>query len=144
MKSKYIAESGVLIALTLVILFSTSIFSISTLSILTVASCLIPVAIIRTSIKNAILVYIASSILSFILIPTNIAIYYTLFFGIYGIIKHIIEKVRNIPLEILLKLISFNVLLGITYLITKSFLSFVYPDISLWLLLLAAQVVLLI
>lgn len=145
MKSKYIAESGVLIALTLVILFSTSILTISTLSILTVASCLIPIAIIRTSIKNAILVYIASSILSFILIPaTNIAIYYTLFFGIYGIIKHIIEKVRNLPLEILFKLISFNVLLGITYLITKSFLSFVYPDISLWLLWLAAQVVFLI
>lgn len=144
MKSKYIAESGVLIALTLVILFSTSILTISTLSILTVASCLIPIAIIRTSIKNAILVYIASSILSFILIPTNIAIYYTLFFGIYGIIKHIIEKVRNMPLEILFKLISFNVLLGITYFITKSFLSFVYPDISLWLLWLAAQIVFLI
>ena len=144
MKSKNMAESGVLVAVTLIVLFSTSILSISTLSIMTVASCLIPIAIIRTSVKNAILVYTASSILSFMLVPTNIAIYYTLFFGIYGIFKHFIEKVRNIPLEILLKLISFNILLGITYLITKTFLSFVYPSVSLWLLWLAAQVVFLI
>jgi hypothetical protein len=144
MKSKNMAESGVLVALTLIVLFSTSILSISTLSIMTVASCLIPIAIIRTSVKNAILVYIASSILSFMLVPTNIAIYYTLFFGIYGIIKYFIEKFRNMPLEILLKLISFNVLLGITYLITKTFLSFVYPSVSLLFLWIAAQVIFLI
>lgn len=144
MKSKDIAENGLLIALTLVVLFATSIFSISTLSILTVASCLIPISIIRSSVKNAILVYIASSILSFVLIPINIAIYYTLFFGIYGIIKYFIEKNRNLPLEILLKLISFNILLGITYLITKSFLSVIYPNISLWILWITAQVVFLV
>lgn len=144
MKSKNMAESGVLVALTLIVLFSTSILSISTLSIMTIASCIIPIAIIRTSIKNAILVYIASSILSFMLVPTNIAIYYTLFFGIYGIFKYFIEKAKNMPLEILLKLISFNLLLGITYLVTKTFLSFVYPSISLLILWLAAQVVFLI
>ena len=145
MKSKYIAESGLFVALTVVVLYATSLFSISTLSLLTIASCLIPISIIRTSIKNTILVYIASSILSFILIPKiNIALYYTLFFGIYGIVKYFIEKTRKIPLEILLKLISFNILLGITYLITKSFLSVIYPSISLWLLWIAAQVVFLI
>lgn len=144
MKSKYMAESGVLVALTLIVLFSTSILSISTLSILTVASCLIPIAIIRTSVKNAILVYLASSILSFVLIPTNIAVYYTLFFGIYGLIKYTIEKVRNMPFEILLKLTCFNILLGIIYLITKNFLGFVYSGISLWLLWIAAQIVFLI
>lgn len=144
MKSKEIAESGVLVGLTLIVLFSTSILSISTLSILTVASCLIPIAIIRTSAKNAILVYISSSILSLILVPTNIAVYYTFFFGIYGIFKYFIERFRNIYLEILLKLISFNILLGITYLITKTFLSFSYPSVSLWLFWIALQVIFLI
>ena len=139
MKSRYIAESGLLVALTLLILFATSIVPISTLSILTVASCLIPISIIRTSIKHTILVYIASSILSFFLVSTKIAIYYTLFFGIYGIIKYTIEYLRNIPLEILLKLISFNILLGATYLITKSLLVIISPNFSLWMLLIAAQ-----
>ena len=144
MKSKYIAESGLLIALTLVILYATSIIPISTLSILTVASCLIPVSIIRTSIKNALLVYIASSILSFFLVKTNIALYYTLFFGIYGIIKYLIEKAKNIPLELLLKLIAFNILLGIIYLITKSFLDISSYNFPLWMLWLATQIVFLV
>ena len=144
MKSRYIAESGLLVALTIVILYATSIIPISTLSILTVASCLIPISIIRTSIKNTILVYIASSVLSFLLIPTNIALYYTLFFGVYGIIKYFIEKAKNIPLELLLKLITFNVLLGIIYLITKSFLGILSSNFPLWILWLAAQIVFLI
>lgn len=144
MKSRYITESGLLIALTLVILYATSIIPISTLSILTIASCLIPISIIRTSIKNTILVYIASSVLSFILVPTNIALYYTLFFGIYGIIKYFIEKIRIIPLELLFKLIAFNLLLGIIYLIIKSFLVVLLPKLSLWILFLGAQVVFLV
>ena len=144
MKSRYIAESGLLVALTLVILYATSVIPISTLSILTVASCLIPISIIRTSIKNAILVYIASSILSFFLVKTNIALYYTLFFGVYGIIKYFIEKAKNIPLEILLKLISFNILLAIIYFITKSFLVVISPDLPLWILWLGAQIVFLV
>jgi len=144
MKSRYITESGLLIALTLVILYATSIIPISTLSILTIASCLVPISIIRTSIKNTILVYIASSVLSFILVPTNIALYYTLFFGIYGIIKYFIEKIRIIPLELLFKLIAFNLLLGIIYLIIKSFLVVLLPKLSLWILFLGAQVVFLV
>jgi hypothetical protein len=144
MKSKYIAESGLLVALTLVILYATSIIPISKLSILTVASCLIPISIIRTSIKNTILVYIASSVLSFFLVPTNIALHYTLFFGVYGIIKYLIEKAKNIPLELLLKLIAFNILLGIIYLITKSFLGISSTKFSLWILLLGAQIVFLV
>ena len=144
MKSRYIAESGLLVALTIVILYATSIIPISTLSILTVASCLIPISIIRTSIKNTILVYVASSVLSLFLVQLNIAIYYTLFFGVYGIIKYLIEKIKNIPLEVLLKLIAFNILLFIIYLIAKSFLGILYPDFPLWTLWLAAQIVFLV
>lgn len=137
MKAKYIAENGILAALTIVILYAASILPISTLSVLTVASCLIPISIIRTSIKNTILVYVASSILSLFFVATNIALYYTLFFGIYGIIKYYIEKIRKLPLEILLKLISFNILLVIIYFIAINFLvSFNsnYPLHLLWLI----------
>ncbi len=144
MKSKYIAESGLLVSLTLIILYGTSILPISTLSILTIASCLIPIAIIRTSVKSSILIYIASSILSFLLVPTNIAIYYMLFFGLYGIIKYFIEKIRNFPIELLSKIIAFNILLTIIYLITKSFLGIIPPNIALWILWLAAQIIFLI
>ena len=144
MKSKHIAESGLLVGLTVVILYAASILPISTLSILTVASCLIPISIIRTSIKNTILVYIASSVLSIFLVPTDIALYYTLFFGVYGIIKHYIEKIRNLPLELLLKLITFNILLGLNYLIVKNFLGILSPEFPLYVLWLATQVIFLV
>jgi hypothetical protein len=144
MKSRYIAESGLLVALTLVMLYAAYIFPISKLSILTIASCLIPISIIRTSIKNTILVYLASSILSFFLVPPNISIYYTLFFGVYGIIKYFIERIRKLPLELILKLISFNLLLSFTYLITKTFLVIISINISLWILWIVAQGVFLI
>ena len=143
MKSRYIAENGLLVALTVVLLYVASIIPISKLSILTVASCLIPISIIRTSIKNTILVYIASSVLSFFLVP-NIALNYTLFFGVYGIIKYFIEKAKNIPLELLLKLIAFNILLGIIYFITKNLLVVISPDLPLWILWLGAQIVFLV
>lgn len=144
MKSKHIAESGLFVALTIVILYAASILPISTLSILTVASCLIPISIIRTSIKNTILVYIASAALSFFLVKTNIALYYILFFGVYGIIKYFIEKAKNLPLELFLKLIAFNILLGIAYLIIANFLGILSPKFSLPILWITAQIIFLI
>lgn len=140
MKAKHIAESGILAALTIVILYAASILPISTLSVLTVASCLIPISIIRTSVKSAISVYIISSFLSFFLVKTNIAIYYTLFFGIYGVIKYFIEKINKIVLEILLKLISFNILLVIIYFIATGFLVALNIKLPLYLLWIIGQV----
>lgn len=143
MKSSNIAQSGIIIALTLAILYSTSLIPISTLSILTLASCLIPIALIRTSLKSTILVYLASSILSFFLVPLNISILYALFFGVYGIIKFFIEKLNNVILEIILKLSVFNILLFIIYVIFKMFIGFKI-NFSILLFVLAAQIIFLI
>lgn len=143
MKSNNITQSGIIIALTLAILYSTSLLPISTLSILTLASCLIPISLIRTSLKSTILVYLASSILSFFLVPINISILYTLFFGVYGIIKFFIEKLNNIILEIILKLSVFNILLFTIYVIFKMFIGFKL-NFSILLFVAAAQIIFLI
>lgn len=143
MKSNNIAQSGIIIALSIAILYSTSLIPISTLSILALASCLIPISIIRTSLKSTILVYLAVSILSFFLVPINISILYTLFFGIYGIVKYFIEKLHNLIPEIILKLAAFNILLLIIYMIFKLFLGFKI-NFSFWLFIIAAQIVFLI
>ena len=65
MKAKDIALGGILVALTTIVLYSTSILPISTLAILTIASALIPVCIIRSNIKTSIFVYISSSLIAF-------------------------------------------------------------------------------
>ena len=116
MKSKHIAESGILIALTLVVLYATSLLPISTLSVLTISSCLIPICIIRTSIKNAFLVYACSSILSLMIIPINI----------------------------LLKLLTFNVLLLIIYFIMTAFIGNIVLPYSLHIVFILAQIMFLV
>lgn len=138
MKARQIAESGILIALTIIVLYAASILPVSKLTVLTIASCFIPIAIIRTSLKNTIIIYVASSLLSLFLIPINTALSYVLFFGIYGIIKYYIEKARNLIIEIILKLISFNILLLIIYFAVKNI--FILPStIPIWLIIIGAQ-----
>lgn len=140
MKSKDITLGGLLIALSVVILYSTSLLPISTISILTVASCIIPICIMRSSIKTAIFVYIGSSILSFFVCPAkNIVVMYILFFGIYGIVKHIIEQKRNMLIEIIYKFIFFNIAFFICIAVITSLLGETITTLPLWLLWIAAQ-----
>lgn len=109
MSSKNIALGGVLTALTLVLLYLTLLIPTNTLTLLTLASFMVPVALIRANLKTAILVYSASSLLSLIFVP-GYALHYILFFGCYGIIKSLIERLDRFTLEWTLKLIFFNVI----------------------------------
>lgn len=139
MKAKDISLCGILTALTVIILYSTSLIPISTLSVLTLASCLIPICIIRSNIKNAIFVYMTSTLLSFFIVPINIVIFYGLFFGIYGIIKHFVERLRNLYLEIPIKLVTFNIIFFIALMIFSHLLGDIILKLPLWLLWIMAQ-----
>lgn len=108
MKSSNITLGGILTALTVIILYSASVIPISTLSVLTVSSVIIPVCIIRSNVKTATMVYLASSIISLFFVSLNIWLLYVLIFGLYGIVKFYIEKVRNEKKEIILKFIYYN------------------------------------
>lgn len=141
MNSKRITTNAFFIALTIVILYLNIILPISTISILTLASFIIPITLIRNSIKDAILVYISSSIISFFLIPLNISLMYICFFGIYGIIKYFIEKLNKLYLEILLKLLFFNFMLILGFLLLKSFFPVNIIKISIWLFIILSEIV---
>lgn len=141
MNSKRMTTNAFFIALTIVILYLNIILPISTISILTLASFIIPLTLIRNSIKDAILVYISSSIISFFLIPLNISLMYICFFGIYGIIKYFIEKLNKLYLEILLKLLFFNFMLILGFLLLKSFFPVNIIKISIWLFIIISQIV---
>ena len=122
MKAKDIALGGILVALTTIVLYATSILPISTLAILTIASALIPVCIIRSNIQTSIFVYISSSLIAFFLVPINISFLYFVFFGVYGIIKYFIERIRKEKLEIVLKLVFFNIAFIIGFIIMQNVL----------------------
>ena len=122
MKAKDIALGGILVALTTIVLYATSILPISTLAILTIASALIPVCIIRSNIQTSIFVYISSSLIAFFLVPINISFLYFVFFGVYGIIKYFIERIRKEKLEIVLKVVFFNIAFIIGFMIMQNVL----------------------
>ena len=109
-------------ALTTIVLYATSILPISTLAILTIASALIPVCIIRSNIQTSIFVYISSSLIAFFLVPINISFLYFIFFGIYGIVKFFIERIRKEKLEILFKIVFFNIAFIIGFIIMQNVL----------------------
>lgn len=122
MKARDIALGGILVALTTIVLYATSILPISTLAILTIASALIPVCIIRSNIQTSIFVYISSSLISFFLVPINISFLYFIFFGVYGIVKFFIERIRKEKLEILFKIVFFNIAFIIGFIIMQNVL----------------------
>ena len=78
------------------------------------------------------------------IIPINISLAYILFFGIYGIIKHYIEKIHKLTYEILLKLLTFNVLLLIIYFIMTAFIGNIVLPYSLYIVFILAQIMFLV
>ena len=117
MKAKDIALGGVLVALTIVTLYLTLLIPTNTIAIMTLASLYIPICLIRSNIKTSIFVYVASTIVSLFILPINYSIMYALFFGIYGLVKHFIEKLNKIAI----KLVFFNVVLTIGLLTLELF-----------------------
>ncbi|MGL5149880.1 MAG: hypothetical protein ACRC7N_04800 [Clostridium sp.] len=124
MNGKNISTGGILVALTILTLYLTNIIPINTLALLTLASCFVPIALIKCDIKTALVVYISSTLISFFILPFNIAICYGGFFGLYGLIKFFIEKLRKLPLEVLLKFIFFNIMGLILFNFMQGFLVF--------------------
>ncbi|HEY8892010.1 MAG TPA: hypothetical protein VIM70_17365 [Clostridium sp.] len=131
MKSNHIAKGGIFTALSLILLYISSVFPTNKLSILVLASCIIPLSIMVTGVKNTIVVYGAVSLLSLFIIPSKlISIAYILIFGSYGFVKYFVEKLRNMPLEIILKLLYFNLSSAIIIFIYKLLLLNI-PNINL-------------
>ena len=144
MKIKNTTLSALLVSLTIVLLALNTILPISTISILTVTSAIIPIAIIKTSVRNSILIYISSSLLGLLLLPKDIVILYIMFFGIYGLIKFFIEKLNNLYFEIPLKIIFSSLVLLVYYFVFNSFINLSNIDLPLYLIFIGANIAFLI
>ena len=139
MKSNNIAKGGIFAALSLILLYFSSVFPTNRLFLLGIASCLIPLSILMTGIKNTIVVYTTISILSLFIIPSKlISIAYILIFGSYGFVKYYIEKLGRTILEIILKLLYFNISSAIIISIYKLVILNL-PNINIYLLILLME-----
>lgn len=115
-KSKSIARGGMFTALSLLCVYLSTIMPTSKLYILGIASCIIIISVLTIGIKNSLIVYAATSMLSIVLLgPKWNVLAYVILFGSYGFIKYYIEKINNLVLEIIIKLIFFNICVVVIY-----------------------------
>jgi len=125
LKSKNIAYFGVLLGLNQLFIILSSVIETNTLLIFAVAALIVGIVIVEFGGKNGVLFYVASCILGFLLTFNKVEIItYILFFGIYSIIKYMIEKkVQNKVVEVAVKFIYFNISLLIMYFVVKIFIT---------------------
>lgn len=121
--SKKIAYGGILLALHTILLLLTNIIPMNTLFIMGIASLMSSIIIMENGPKSGITFYLASLVLSFLVMNNKAQwVLYNLTFGMYGIIKYIIEQDRSIYLEYILKIIFANLALMVTYFILRNYI----------------------
>ena len=90
--SKNIAYGGILLGLHTLLLILINVIPMNTLFIMGIASLISSIIIMESGPKNGVIFYLASFILSFFIMSNKAQwVLYNLTFGIYGIIKYIID-----------------------------------------------------
>ncbi len=132
--ARKLSFSAILCALGVVILFIGSMIEVVDISMAALASFLITVCMIEISGAMPFTVYLATSVLSFILLPTKtVSIIYVMFFGFYPILKNYIERL-GFWLSWIAKFAAFNVISLVYYYIAKSFFFPAIEDLRLYVL----------
>jgi hypothetical protein len=102
---------GILLSVAVITLFLATTLPVNELSLFVLSSFYVSIIVIEFGIASGWTFYAASSLLSLIL-PNKLAVLpYILFFGLYGIAKYYIEKVKNVFLAYVLKFLLFNLYL---------------------------------
>ena len=118
--SKKISYTGILLALNIILLLLSNIIPINTIFFMGLASFLISIVIMEYGLKLGILFYIASVVLSFLVLSNKAQwLIYVFTFGIYGLIKYFVEKDRPFYIDILLKLVYANLITLCLYFILR-------------------------
>ena len=142
-----VAFPAILGAFSLVLVYIASVSPAGNWGIVAVAGLFPAAVVISVNMRSGVLCWAGVSILSFILIPGKFcALMYTVLFGLYPIVKAFLERLRKKPVEIILKLIFFNISFTMIYLIMKTAVLGSLPAILsvVWLLYLVGNVVFLI
>lgn len=128
--SRRIAYGGMLLGVNIILLLLINIIPMNTLFLMGLASLPISVVIMEQGPKSGVAFYLASIVLGFIVMNSKLQwILYTLTFGIYGLIKYLIEQDRHIFWEYILKIIFANIIIVLVYFILRAF---VYIPVNLF------------
>ena len=125
LKSKEMAYLGVLLGLNQLFIILSSVIETNTVVLFAVAALIVGVVIVEFGGKSGAAFYLASCFLGFFLSFNKIEfITYIIFFGLYSLIKYMIEiKFINIKVQIIVKYVFFNVSLVMMFLVVKLFIA---------------------
>ncbi|NLB41006.1 MAG: hypothetical protein GX815_01855 [Clostridiales bacterium] len=140
--TREIALGGIMLALSVVVLYAESLAPTGRISLYALSSFFVSVVVIESGTKAGWLFYLASSLMSFLIVPDKLGLIpYFLFFGIYGLIKYYCEKFPNRVAEFIAKYVYFNLCLVVAWFLVKElFLAQVEFPISEWLIAIALQI----
>ena len=120
---KRIVVSGVLVALSVIILYVGSMFQTLDLTMSAIVSLLVVVIVIEMGYKYAWFTYLATAILSVLLLPQKSpAIFYACFMGFYPIIKSHVERFNSAVVRWTIKLVAGNIALVAMFWLISLFL----------------------
>lgn len=141
--AKKVAFSGVLSALTVILLYFAFILPSGKISLYALSSLPVALAVLEFGIGAGASVYVASSLIAFFITGIFGSLPYILFFGAYSLLKYYIEKSGKLIYELISKIICFNILLLIYYLFTVKLLTMPIGIIGdmLYILFAAAQII---
>lgn len=118
-----VSLGGIVSALCLVLMFLTAVFPPLNITLPLFAGMLMTVVAIEVSSSWAWVTYATVAILSFFITPDKeAAIFFTVFFGFYPILKDTLEKIKSKILKWLLKFVVFNIAIVIIYQLTVKLL----------------------
>lgn len=106
------ALTAMLTALSLVLLYASALLPTGRMGVVAVAGLLPAAAVVSGGLPAGMMCWAGTSLLGLLLLPDKgNALLYLLFFGIYPLVKYLVERLRKLPLELVLKLAFFNLVL---------------------------------
>lgn len=142
-----IAFAAVLTAFSLVILYAAAVAPTGRLGLVALAGLLPAASVVSTGLWGGLVTYGAVGLLGFLLLPDKGGvILYLVFFGLYPIVKYGIERLKNLLLEIVLKLLFCNGAFALIWFAFRTALlgAVSFGDLALWMIWIGVNVVFLV
>lgn len=142
-----IAITAMLTALSLILLYVSAFLPTGRMGVVAAAGLLPAAAVVSGGLSAGALCWAGTGLLGLLLLPDKgNALLYLLFFGIYPLVKCLVERLRKLPLEILLKLVFFNAVFSVFWFGLRAvFLSALpLPELAHWLVYLLGNIVFLV
>ena len=140
-----VAYPAILSALALILVYLGSMAPTGNWGIVAAAGLLPAAAVISVNLAAGFLCWAAVSILAFLLVPDKFCVLlFGALFGLYPMVKSLVERPRKKPLEFVLKLAFFNAAFTVIYLTMAAAVAESLPQVlgsSVWVLYAVANVV---